>query len=148
MRTIPACNAVRRGLLHIIDFSRSAVIVRSAFAAFTHRGFGRFEKIYRKHCKMASFCTIRGTKASFLGGHELLFVHCVSKQPLLLISEGLPCVQLECREVHVSFTDSLTIRRIVLCPSVVNGIKIDEMFADCGSPALVQIHSSCVFKVR
>ena len=24
MRTIPACNAVRRGLLHIIDFRRSA----------------------------------------------------------------------------------------------------------------------------
>ena len=77
-----------------------------------------------------------------------VFALFVERKPLILIPEGLPCVQLECREVHVSFTDSLTIRRIVLCPSVVNGIKIDEMFADCGSPALVQIQSSCVFKVR
>ena len=42
VRTIPACNAVRRGFLHI-DFSLCAVIVRSAFAVFTTpRGFKRF----------------------------------------------------------------------------------------------------------
>jgi hypothetical protein len=40
------------------------------------------------------------------------------------------------------------VRRIVLCPAVVNGIKIDEIVRDCGSPEQVQIHSSCVFKVR
>jgi hypothetical protein len=50
---------------------------------------------------MVNFCTVHGKKASFLGGHELLFVHCVSKQPLILIPEGLPCDELECREVHV-----------------------------------------------
>ena len=44
VRTIPACNAVSRGFLHIIDFSLCAVIVRSAFAAFTPRGFERFRK--------------------------------------------------------------------------------------------------------
>jgi hypothetical protein len=44
VRTIPACNAVRRGFLHIIDFSLCAVIVRSAFAVFTPRGFKRFRK--------------------------------------------------------------------------------------------------------
>jgi hypothetical protein len=42
VRTIPTCNAVRRGFLHIIDFSFCAVIVRSAFAVFTPRGFKRF----------------------------------------------------------------------------------------------------------
>ena len=31
VRTIPACNAVRRVFLHIIDFSLCAVIVRSAY---------------------------------------------------------------------------------------------------------------------
>jgi hypothetical protein len=60
----------------------------------------------RRHCsvgfrKMVNFCTVHGKKASFLGGHELLCVHCVSKQPLILIPEGLPCDELECREVHV-----------------------------------------------
>jgi hypothetical protein len=32
------------GMQHIIDFSLCAVIVRSAFAAFTPRGFERFRK--------------------------------------------------------------------------------------------------------
>ena len=80
--------------------------------------------------------------------NELLFIHCLSKQPLNLIPEGLPCVELQCREVHVSFMDSLDVRRIALFPSVVNGIKVDEMFVDCGSPAWIEVHSSCVFKVR
>ena len=97
---------------------------------------------------MANFRTIRGKKASVLNEHELLFVHCVSKQPLMLIPDGLPCVELECREVHVSFMNSLDVRRIALFPSVVNGIKIDEMFADCSSPTLIEMHSSCVLKVR
>jgi hypothetical protein len=76
---------------------------------------------------------MHGKKASFLGGHELLCVHCVSKQPLILIPEGLPCDELECREVHVymrfMFIVLRIVRRIVLvlCPAVVNGIKIDEI---------------------
>jgi hypothetical protein len=130
-RVFPQCIAFYGVLLHIIDFSLCTVIVRSAFGAFTPRGFS--EKTNRKIVKWR-ICR-----------HELLFVHCVSKQPSILSTEGLPCVQLECREVHVSFTDSLTIRRIALCPAVVNGIKIDEMFADCGSPTPVQIHSKVVF---
>jgi hypothetical protein len=61
---------------------------------------------------MVNFCTMHGKKASFLGGRELLCVlrcvHCVSKQSLILISKGLSCDELECREVHVySSTDSL-----------------------------------------
>ena len=81
---------------------------------------------------MVNFCTMHGKKASFLGGHELLCVlrcvHCVSKQPLILISEGLmPCDEFECREVHVYSSTDRIVRRIVLCPAVVNGIKIDEI---------------------
>ena len=97
---------------------------------------------------MAHFRTIRGKQASALKPNELLYIHCVSKEPLNLIPEGLPCVELECREVHISFMDSLDVRRIALFPSVVNGIKVDEMFVDCSSPALIEVHSSCVFKVR
>ena len=40
-----------------------------------------------------------------------------------------------------SFT-SLDIRRIALCPSVVYGIKVGEMFDECSSPALIENHSS------
>ena len=52
--------------------------------------------------KMAHFRTIRGKQASLLQENKLLLVHCVSKQPLVLIPDGLPCVELEYREVHVS----------------------------------------------
>ena len=97
---------------------------------------------------MAHFRTIRGKQASPLKENKLLLVHCVSKQPLVLIPDGLPCVELECREVHVSFMDSLNVRRIALFPSMVNGVNIDEIFVGCDSPTLVEVHSSCVFKVN
>ena len=44
--------------------------------------------------------------------------------------------------------DSLNVRRIALFPSMVNGVNIDEVFVDCDSPTLVEVHSSCVFKVN
>ena len=53
---------------------------------------------------MAHFRTIRGKQASPLKENKLLLVRCVSKQPLVLIPDGLPCVELECREVHISFS--------------------------------------------
>jgi hypothetical protein len=97
---------------------------------------------------MADFIKpILGHKASVLEGHNLLFVHCVSSEPMLLVPNGLSCVQFECREIHISFLDSLDIRRIAICPATVNGLKVDEIFADCNSPALIEIHSSCVFRV-
>ena len=69
---IPACTAVRGGLLHIVDFSACTVIVRLAFAEFTTRG-GRKTKE-----KYGEFSLYSWQKASVLNGNELLFVHCVS----------------------------------------------------------------------
>jgi hypothetical protein len=69
----------------------------------------RFQEIQKrfieKNCKMVDFALCMERKLRFW--HELLRVHSVSKQLLILISEGLACDELECREVHVySFTDS------------------------------------------
>jgi hypothetical protein len=86
--------------LHLEDFQERLVIKKGEFLHYS-----------------------RGKKASFLGGHELLLVHCVSKQALILIPKGLPCVQLQCREVHVSFADSLTIRRIVAMLSLLTNLE-------------------------
>jgi hypothetical protein len=97
---------------------------------------------------MANFRTVRGNKATDLDGRDHLYVHCVSKERLELLLQGMSCVELECCELHVSFVDSLDIRRIALCPSVVNGVKVEEMFAECDSPSLIEIYSSCDFKVR
>ena len=41
--------------------------------------------------------------------------------------------------------DSNDVRKIVLCPSVVNGMKVDEMFTKCSSPVSIEVHCSCVF---
>ena len=61
----------------------------------------------------------------------------------------MSCVELECCELYVSFVDSLDIRGIIaLRSSVVNGVKVKEMFAECNSHSLKEIYSSCNFKVR
>ena len=84
------------------------------------RAQGRFITYYRflalcHHCSVGfrlihNTKTIRGLKretslngeflafAPFVGTntHDLLFVHCVPKQPLILIPDRLTCVQLEC----------------------------------------------------
>ena len=96
MRVFPECNAPTGGPLHITDFPLCAVISRLAFAEFATRGIAQAKLFY---CvKMAHFRTIRGKQASLLKENKLLLVHCVSKQPLVLIPDGLLCVELEYRE--------------------------------------------------
>ena len=45
---------------------------------------------------------IRGKQASLPKENKLLLVHCVSKQPLVFIPDGLLSVELEYHEDHVS----------------------------------------------
>jgi hypothetical protein len=88
-------------------------------------------------------------KLQFLEGHDLLFVHCVSSEPTLLVPMGYRVFSFECREIHISFLDSLQtlhIRRIAILIAYLS-LKVDEIFADCNSPALIEIHSSCAFRV-
>jgi hypothetical protein len=95
---------MQRGQTRFFTYYRFLALCRHCSAGFRCVYTSRFreiqKRIYRKNCKMVNFCTVHGKNASFLGGHELLFVHCVSKQPLILIPEGLSCDELECREVH------------------------------------------------
>ena len=102
---------MQRGQARFFTYYRFLALRRDLFVGFRCVYTSRFQEIQKrfieKNCKMVDFCTLHGKKASFLGGHELLFVQCVSKQPLILIPEELPCDELECCEVHVySFTDS------------------------------------------
>ncbi len=99
---------------------------------------------------MANFRTVCGKEGTDLNGCDHLYVHCVSKERLELLVQGMSCVELEWCELHVSFVDILDIRRtIALCSSVVNGVKVEElMFAKCKSNLLIEIYSSCDFKVR
>jgi hypothetical protein len=78
VRTIPACNAVRRGFLHIVDFSLCAVIIRSAFAVFTPRGFKRFRKdLSKKIVKWWIFALCMERKLRFWVDTSFCVVHCV-----------------------------------------------------------------------
>ena len=106
----------------------------------------------RGHCSTRARCvnmaSFRGNKATDLNGCDHLYVYCVTKERLEPLVQGMSCLELECCELHVSFVDSLDIRRIALCPSVVNGVKVEEMFANGNSHSLIEIYSSCDFKVR
>ena len=103
---------MQRGQARFLKYYRFLALRRHCSVGFRCVYTSRFQEfrkdLSKKNCKMVDFCTMHGKKASFLGGHELLRVHCVSKQLLILISEGLACDELECRQVHVySFMDSL-----------------------------------------
>ena len=81
---------------HFITYYRFLGIARHCSISF--RGSQNWRSISIIATKMASFRCIRGKNVSVLNGHELLFVQCVSKETLILIPSGLPCVELECRE--------------------------------------------------
>ena len=96
-------TGMQRGQTRFFTYYRFLALRRHCSVGFRCVYTSRFREIQKrfieKNCKMVNFCTVHvhGKKASFLGGHELLFVHCVSKQPLILIQEGLSCDELECR---------------------------------------------------
>lgn len=96
---------------------------------------------------MAVFRSIVGKNAMVFDTHELIYVHCVSKQTLDVIPDGLSCVKLRCREIHISFLDKLDVRLIALCLSTVSGNEIDHLFAETSSPALIKLNASCNFRV-
>ena len=55
-------------------------------------------------------------------GRALLYVHCVSDEDLTLIPLKFSCIQVVCREIHVSFTEELSVRRVALTPIMVISI--------------------------
>ena len=68
------------------------------------------------HENMASFSVVRGERATAFQKSALLYVFCVSKEDFPIRPIGLPCVNLVCRQVHVSFVNKMSERRISLVP--------------------------------
>ena len=85
--------------------------------------------------------------AEVFKGRPLLFVRCVSDEDLTLIPLKFSGMQVVCREIHVSFTEELNVRRVALTPITVNGKHISEFFNGLRSPAHVHVDSSCDFRV-
>ena len=84
---------------------------KSVPACIAHHIYYQFP-VTRGHCStsfrcenMSNFRTDRGNKATDLNGSDHLYAHCVSKERLELLAQGMSCVELECCELHVSFVD-------------------------------------------
>ena len=97
---------------------------------------------------MASFNTIPGESASALQNCRMLYVHCISKENFIARPRDLSCVELVCREVHVSFLDKMAERRVALLPASNGRHNVDVLFASESTPALVSLKTSCDFTVR
>jgi hypothetical protein len=55
----------------------------------------------------------------------------LSKERMELLREEMSCVELEIMLWTSSFMDKD------------NGVKVEDMFAECDSPSLIEIYSSC-----
>ena len=83
------------------------------------------------------------SKASAFEQSELAYIHCISKEDFGVMLQGFSCVTLVCREVHVSYIESMDERRRALVPVVVENASIDEIFSEVRSPVLIRMSSSC-----
>lgn len=92
-----------------------------------------------------SFSTIPGESASALQNCHMLYVHCISKENFIAQPRDLSCLELVCREVHVSFLDKMAERRVALLPASNGRHNVDVLFASESTPALVTLKTSCDF---
>jgi len=77
--------------------------------------------------------------ASAFKSTELVYVQCVSKENFAVTVKGFTCVSLVCREIHISYVESIDERRRALVRVVVVNSPTDELFAGVRSPVLIRI---------
>ena len=87
--------------------------------------------------------TNSSSTASAFENNELAYIHCVSKENFNNTLKGFTCVSLICREVHVSFVETMDERRRAVVPVTVENSSIDDLFSGVRSPVLIRINSSC-----
>lgn len=80
--------------------------------------------------------------ASAFKSTDLIYIHCVSKENFAITVKGFTYISLVCREVHISYVESICERRSLI-PTVVANSPVDKLFAGVRSPELIQISSSC-----
>ena len=85
--------------------------------------------------------------ATVFQNSPLLYVFCVSKENFPTRPIGLPCVDLVCRQVHVSFVNKMAERRIALVPLKNGRVGMEDVFSNVSSPVLISLRASCDFKV-
>ncbi|KXJ13634.1 hypothetical protein AC249_AIPGENE27160 [Exaiptasia diaphana] len=92
---------------------------------------------------MVSIESVSQNTAQFLQNSKLMYVHCVSKEDYKIRLSSLMCLDLICREIHISFIDNLTERRVALVPKHNGRHNMDDLFQNLESPTLISVESSC-----
>ncbi|KAL9964400.1 hypothetical protein ACROYT_G028037 [Oculina patagonica] len=95
---------------------------------------------------MASFVEVLGECATVFQNTPLLYVYCICKEDFPVCPLGLPCVELVCRQVHVSFVDKMTERRISMVPLNNGRVQMEDVFNNARSFALISLRTSCNLK--
>ena len=92
---------------------------------------------------MACFHTCLDSVASALKSTELVYIRCVSKENFAVTVKGFTFVSLICREIHISYMESMDERGRALVPVFVVNLPTDELFAGVRSAVVIRISSSC-----
>ena len=91
----------------------------------------------------ASFHTYFDAKCSAFKITRLIYVYCVSEEEFSVNLKGVEFVILHCREMHWSYLESMSERRVSLIPTFVDEKTSEELFTGLRSPVLIRINCSC-----
>ena len=89
-----------------------------------------------------NFVTCYDAKCSAFQITRLIYVHCVSVEEFSVHLKGFSCAALCCKEIHWSYLESMSQRRVCLVPKFVDDDATDELFEGLLSPVLIRINSS------
>ena len=73
---------------------------------------------------------------------RLIYVHCVSEEEFSVHLKGFSCAALCCKEIHWSYLESMSQRRVCLVPKFMEDGATDELFNGLLSPVLIRINLS------
>ena len=91
----------------------------------------------------SSFTPLYDAKSSAFKITRLIYVHCVSKEDFSVHLKGFSCAALMCKEIHFSYLESMSKRRVCLLPKFIEDGSVEELFSGVSSPALIRMNSSC-----
>ena len=89
-----------------------------------------------------NFITCYDAKCSAFKITRLIYVHCVSVEEFSVNLKGFSCAALCCKEIHWSYLESMSQRRVCLVPKFVEDDATDELVDGLLSPVLIRINSS------
>ena len=81
-----------------------------------------------------NFVTCYDAKCSAFQITRLIYVHCVSEEEFSVHLKGFSCAALCCKEIHWSYLESMSQRRVCLVPKFIEDGATDELFDGLLSP--------------